>query len=458
MATALGRSARGRVVVVGGGAAGALAAIHLLRAGVAEAAVVDPAPHVGSGVAYGPAARDTLLNVPAGRLGAVHGEPEGFLRWLRASDPDVGSGDFVRRRRYGDYLRACVEDAARRCPGRLAHLCARAVALEGGALVLDDGRRLDADRVVLAPGAGSPAPLAGLDEPLRADRRHVPDPWRPGALEGLTGARRVLLVGTGLTAVDVAIELTAAEPGREVWAVSRHGLLPQPHRPCEPLAAGAAVPAPTASAAALVRAIRAHARAAVGRGEDWRAAVESLRDGTPALWRALPPAERAALLRHAVPFWQVHRHRMPPAAAARIAELRAAGALRVTAGRLRAAGYADGAIAVAVAPRGGGPALRERVDAIVNCTGPTGDLDLIRDPLIAALRRAGTIRPDPLGLGIDVDAEGRPLGVAGPSHRLLVIGALRRGESWESTAIPEIRAQAHRIAALVAGSLAAVAA
>ncbi|MDX6556277.1 MAG: FAD-NAD(P)-binding, partial [Miltoncostaeaceae bacterium] len=63
-----GRSARGRVAVVGGGAAGALAAVHLLAAGAPDVVVVDPAPHVGPGVAYGPTARDTLLNVPAGRL------------------------------------------------------------------------------------------------------------------------------------------------------------------------------------------------------------------------------------------------------------------------------------------------------------------------------------------------------------------------------------------------------
>jgi uncharacterized NAD(P)/FAD-binding protein YdhS len=446
------------VAVVGGGAAGALAAVHLLAAGAPEVVVVDPAPHLGPGVAYGPTARATLLNVPAGRLGAIHGDPEGFLRWLRAAGEDAAPGDFLPRRRYGEYLSSVVEDAGRRCPGRLTHLPRRAVGLSGATLVLDDGGRLAADRIVLAPGAGSPAPLGHLDEPLRADRRHVGDPWRPGALEDLEDARRVLLVGTGLTAVDVATELVAARPEREIWAVSRHGLLPQPHRPCPPLPAGRPVPEPVECAVALVRAVRAHARAAVGRGEDWRAAVESLRDGTPALWRALPADQRAALLRHAAPFWQVHRHRMPPAVAARVAELRAAGVLRVSAGRLRAAGDAGRAIAVAVAPRGGGPPVRAEVDAIVNCTGPTGDLDLVADPLIRSLRRAGEIRPDPLRLGIDVDPDGRPLAAGRTSARLLVVGALRRGESWESTAIPEIRAQAHRVAELIAGARPAVAA
>ena len=85
-------------------------------------------------------------------------------------------------------------------------------------------------------------------------------------------------------------------------------------------------------------------------------------------------------------------------------------------------------------------------DAIVACTGQGGPLSA--DPLLASLLDAGAVRPDPLGLGLDCDEHGHPLGRDGRVWpELTVIGALRRGQLWESTAVPELRAQAHAAAA-----------
>ncbi len=84
------------------------------------------------------------------------------------------------------------------------------------------------DAVVLALGSGTPddgwAPAG-----LRHSSRFVADPWAPGAAQRLAELDGdVLLVGTGLTMVDLATSL--GRPGRVVHAVSRHGLLPSAHR------------------------------------------------------------------------------------------------------------------------------------------------------------------------------------------------------------------------------------
>jgi uncharacterized NAD(P)/FAD-binding protein YdhS len=57
---------------------------------------------------------------------------------------------------------------------------------------------------------------------------------------------------------------------------------------------------------------------------------------------------------------------------------------------------------------------------------------------------AGLAAPGPLGLGLATDPDGRC------SEGVYALGALRRGELWETTAVPEIRVQADAIAATIA--------
>ena len=74
----------------------------------------------------------------------------------------------------------------------------------------------------------------------------------------------------------------------------------------------------------------------------------------------------------------------------------------------------------------------------------------MHDPLVQDLRRAGLIRPDPLGLGLDTDEDGRLLDAEGrASKRLLLVGPLRKGALWENTAVPELREEARRMATLL---------
>jgi uncharacterized NAD(P)/FAD-binding protein YdhS len=88
------------------------------------------------------------------------------------------------------------------------------------------------------------------------------------------------------------------------------------------------------------------------------------------------------------------------------------------------------------------------VDAVVNCTGPLLDLAATGDPLLAALRDRGLVAPDPLALGLATTLDGRVIDAGGTVvDGLFTVGPSRKGTLWESTAIPEIRAQAAQVAA-----------
>ncbi len=100
-------------IIVGGGAGGALMALHLLRgAGFPiHVTLIETAPRIGRGIAYATANPSHLLNVPAGAMSAIDSEPNHFCDWLceRTGPPAASAAGtlrsmFVPRALYGEYL------------------------------------------------------------------------------------------------------------------------------------------------------------------------------------------------------------------------------------------------------------------------------------------------------------------------------------------------------------------
>jgi uncharacterized NAD(P)/FAD-binding protein YdhS len=182
-------------------------------------------------------------------------------------------------------------------------------------------------------------------------------------------------------------------------------------------------------------------------GGDWRDAVNALRPVTADLWAALPESEQRRFVDRLARYWDVHRHRLAPAVAAAVEKLRASGTLTFASGRVTAVSEAADGLDVTLRARGSGETRELRVAAVVNCTGPTGNVRSGGSRLLEALCAAGTARPHALALGLDTCTDGALLDANGRQHdSLFAIGPLRRGELWETTAIPEIRVQAQTLA------------
>jgi uncharacterized NAD(P)/FAD-binding protein YdhS len=255
----------------------------------------------------------------------------------------------------------------------------------------------------------------------------------------------VLLVGTGLTMVDTVLSLAERNHEGRIHALSRHGLLPHVHRPGVAVGRSVEFPQPL-RIRAILRALRREARSA-REVADWRGVVDALRPRTASLWRDLPEPERRRFLRHLRSFWDVHRHRMAPGVYETLEQLQRAGLLRVHAARVRSFRLMDGGwVEARVRPRGLAREVTFRVQHVINCTGP--DASIARGhPLLRGLLEAGLVRADALGLGLATDADGALLDAEGrASGVLFTLGPLRRGDLWESTAIPEIRVQALALA------------
>jgi uncharacterized NAD(P)/FAD-binding protein YdhS len=430
------------VAVIGAGAAGALTAARLLDAAdrALRVVLIDPDRATARGVAYSTPDGRHLLNVPAAGMSALSDQPDDFVDWLHEHvDANIKPSTFVARARYGDYLADHLAASARRSSARLVRRHDRVVAVDHTgrqvALRFDSGETLVADAAVLATGT-SPG-VAWAPPGLLTSNRFVRDPWVPGVLDGLPDTD-VLLVGTGLTMVDVV--LASDRPSRTLHAVSRHGVVPAVHRSEKT----PPVPAPAELAEAdsldsLRSTLRRHVAQTVRRTGDWRAAIDGLRPITAQVWKRLSDSDKQEFLRNDARAWDAHRHRMAPVTAERLAAVRESGRLCQHTGEVVAAEDTGDAIRVLLSD---GTAMT--VGAVVNCTGPVGDASV--DPLLASLLACGLARAGSAGLGLDTADDGRILGATGHRAPLWTLGALRRGSLWESTAMPEIRAQAADVA------------
>jgi uncharacterized NAD(P)/FAD-binding protein YdhS len=450
-----------RVVVIGGGAAGTLTAAHILRAAgpePIEVSLLDRGDSFGPGVAYATASPLHLLNVPACRMGGIAGRPEHFLEWLRGRGEEVDPAAFVARGLFGSYLVDLLEAAAREADrARLVRRRGDAVGVSRTsaagaplAVELDTGERLEADHVVLAVGP-LPGPAPFPVPPDLPSSAFVADPWAPGALPS-AGGDSILIVGTGLSMVDVALSLAGGSDRPSLRAVSRHGLLPRIHRSGLTRLDCFREPPTDGGLDSLLAAFFADVTRAGETGGDWRDVIDSMRPFAPGLWRQLRVAEKRRFLTTMHRPWDVHRFRMAPQIATRLDDLRREGRLRVGAGTVREL-VAVGERVEAVIETADGRRESLIVDRIVNCAGAGTDISRQAPPPIAGMLADGIARPDPLGLGLDVDPEGALVDSAGRSStRIHVVGALRLGVDWETIGVTEIRDQAAAVARRVVAS------
>ncbi|SIQ42218.1 Uncharacterized NAD(P)/FAD-binding protein YdhS [Rhizobium sp. RU35A] len=434
------------IVIIGGGASGTLAAAHLLRQRETprqlRLTLVEAHHEIGCGIAYSTPDSCHILNTRVQNMSAFPDEPDHFSRYLAREG--LGSGEpmsFVSRKVYGRYLQELLADGSgQSAVPRLAFLRQECVGLaehaHGVEVKLADGSVVPCHHAILATGyARDGRSQTALEDPWCPTTKHDPD-------------RPVILIGTGLTMVDMVLSLLGRGHRAPIYALSRRGLLPQPHRVTRPLKLSAAdIPFGT-SLAYLLRWMRATIHDHVAIGGDWRDVIDGLRPHTQALWRHLPAASRARFLRHVSSLWDTHRHRMPPESETRIRALLANGQLSILRGAFQGAAREDGETRITYRAAGSGTLETLSAQYAIDCRGFRRLQPPITTPLLASLIGEGQAAIDPLGLGLVFDRDDRLVDQTGRSHaRIFGLGPLTRATHWEITAVPDIREQAARLAA-----------
>lgn len=461
------RSGELDLAIIGGGAAGVLVAIQVLRQARAPLALAlfEPASQLAQGIAYATPWPEHLLNVPAAKMSAFPDQPGDFLDYLLAIDAYPGEPREVLGERYASrhhfaaYLQQRLQDAVAASSARLQVLAQPVLGLQpddhGYQLQLGGGHTRHAAQVVLATGNSMrPLPVAGADA-LPAD--DVIEAWDYDGVRTLAGAHALAIVGSGLSMADTVLALVAAGHTGPLHVISRHGLLPLPH------AHGGLPDFDPATLLPMtlrqrMHALRGYARQAQADGLPWQGVMDRIRPHGQALWCSLDDADQRRFLRHVVRYWDVHRHRIAEQVHAQLQALQDSGQLHLHRARLQHVGREGERLWLSGREAAGGD-RQWTIGGVINATGVETRASALRNPLLQQLQADGLARPGPHGLGLDSTVPGdRLLSASGqPQARLGVLGSLRIGSLWESLAVPELRQQAQALATqMVAGAATAM--
>ena len=448
------------ITIVGGGFSGACAAVQLVRRSSRPLAItlIEPRAELGRGLAYSATDPDHRLNATTMSHAMLPDEPLHFADWctqqrIFESDPQArlpNGAAFVRRADYGRYLADTVRAHAHwpANGSRIVHHRGEAVAAQTqpgaqGALVetlTDSGAVLRSHMLVLTTGNALPKLQPPFDPALAEHPSVLANPLDSARLQRIPNNARVLVVGSGLTALDVASTLLHQGHSGGITVVSRRGLRPRPQAP-EVLADPVPGVAPSAGPTPLVRllaelppfmveaarqpsalgwsrALRARMAELQAQGAGWQAGFDELRDVVWRAWPLLPPAQQRRFLRRLRTWYDVHRFRSPPMNDRLVDEGVSQGRIAFRAARVRHVQALQGShqLAVGLSDPGQHAVRSERFDAVINCSGLDPSGGVRAHPLLRKLQGQGWLQPDACGLGFAVDAHCRAIGADGQSQ------------------------------------------
>ena len=443
------------IAVIGGGFTGTAVALHLARETppTTRIKIFEPRAVLGAGLAYSTQHPAHRINAPAQRMSLWADEPDDFHRWLFASDacrddPQAALPDgriFPQRGVFGSYVAAQVHPYL--VSGKITHVrsAAQALSWQKGRWAIEvAGPCFFADAVVLATGHAPPCEIPGILAPVVTHQRFIADPWQAGRLAKIGLQDRVLIVGTGLTMADVVAALDHAGHTGPIHAISRRGQVPRQHAEqiCPPY--GEFTEPPGRTARLLLRQVREAVARAAADGIPWQSVFDALRGQAGDIWTALPEQERRRFLRHARPYWETHRHRLPPPTCAVMERRRARGTLTIEAAAIEAVAVRGQTLEVTLKPPGR-DTIQPSFDTVILTTGP-GPIATVPNWLVTNLLADGIVKLDDVGQGFVCDEKAQPLGPVQSWPPLFVAGPLARGSLGDVSSVPEIVLQAENIA------------
>lgn len=454
-----------RIVIIGGGFSGAALAWHLHRIapGTYKIVIIEPRDEIGRGLAYDNHDPAHRINVPAVKMNLDFDEEGHFQQWLieqgyPTRDPAslIASGHlYPSREAFGAYVGAHIRALGDAVTHRKTKARAVVPTDTGYRVLCENGDGIEADVVVLAVCHAPPDVPASL-KVLTAHPKFIANPWQRDALQGIAPDDRVLIVGTGLTMADIVASLDRLGHRGHITGISRRGLRSQAHAASETEPLGDFVEAPAHTTLSLLRRVRRAIADAARHGLSWHPVLDQIRLQGTGIWRALPTRERAKLIKHLRPFWDTYRFRIAPQVDDVIKRRIADGTLTIRAAALRASTAQEPAalgkeLAVDIRARRGKTWERSAFDAVVIATGPAHGTVFQSNALLHQLQDAGLARPDPLGLGIDVDLQGHVIARDGRADdALFVAGPLARGTFGELMGVPDLAQYVRSIAETIA--------
>eukprot|EP01060_Flectonema_neradi_P009482 TRINITY_DN16747_c0_g1_i1.p1 TRINITY_DN16747_c0_g1~~TRINITY_DN16747_c0_g1_i1.p1 ORF type:complete len:520 (+),score=105.67 TRINITY_DN16747_c0_g1_i1:88-1560(+) len=477
-----------RVGIIGSGVSGALTCVELMKNLKPDEKMVitvfekEGERKLWAGVAYGTPAPWHLINIPSCAMSAREDEPDHLLQWLEkkrnANEIDSKWGTskmHIPRGMWGEYLsdlvKHTIDECKANCEMKTVH--EEVINFADGIIKTKEGNQYPSDFTVLCSGNFSPSNLQfeGSEAFYSTTKRYLQNPWKhlSDLSKVVASDKRVAIIGSRLTAVDVLLTLTKTNHKGDTHIISRKGLLPFANH-SEDLAPpidisdviGFNVPDSTTDIIqdgkgrpdllgddtqkvdALFERLINKCIELQQKGEIWQSALDSLRPFTNRIWMCMSTEQRQLFLVKWRDEFEIRRHRVAPGILEDLEEILSKSVHHK--GHLKSMKHVDGpesAVVIQVDDQ------EFEVDYVINCTGP--QLDFRKVPpseLFQNLLLSGSITPEQTGIGLLVNtATGQLLDSSlSPNKNFFAVGPVRKGSEWETIAVKDIRPQAKQVA------------
>ncbi len=449
--------------IIGGGFCGLMTAINLIENAAQELHIVliNDGFATAKGVAFSAHTDAYLLNVPASNMSCYADDLRHFLRWLQGKDAyktlpeNLLERTFVPRKLYGEYLEETWQFEKRNNPWvsvEEIEATATAVAVDNNKAIIhfEERQPIHADYVVLATGNEKPSSPHISNMPFYQSRNYYANPWNAAAVRDC-GDKDVLIIGNGLTMVDTVLGLLEQNFKGTIYSLSPNGFSLLPH-----ISNGVLYKEllhelkPPYSLDKLYKLFSKHIRTVSAIGLSAEPVIDSVRVKTQEIWAALSIADKRQFLRHIKYKWGIARHRIPAHIHRKLQQLRIDKKLICYKASLQDIEENEEGIVATFYNKETKVTEQVKVTRVINCTGPVCDISRSDNALIKQMVENNLITPDPLRLGINATFNGEIISASGEvSDTLYTLGSHMKGILWESTAVPDLRVQAERLALLL---------
>ncbi len=436
------------IAIIGGGMSGTLVVLNCLRQSQAPVNInwFDKSNAFCKGFAYSTSQADHLLNVRAANMSLFPDETEHFVNWLAVFYPAYAANHFVPRKIFGEYAHHTYQALKDTNPlVKITEYAEEVIAIEKneqGFTVLASTAH-NCGQVVLAPGNFLPAHPRSQHPEFITAPHYFQNAFAANLTVAAASQKQVVIIGSGLTMIDTVISLDNSGYKGTITVMSPHAYLPQAHHesPLAPID-----PFIKKDMAYTLSDLYAFVNTGLKKARrlnlNPHSVIDVMRPHLQELWHCLSLWDKQQFLRHLRHKWGVARHRAPAQSIAVIERLMHEQRLTVVKGRIFNIKTEAGGFDLSYSDHKNAKKTL-KTDILINCTGPESNLEKLDSPLIKQLLKDGLIAPDELKYGINAAIDGTIF------KNIYTLGPPLKGILWESTAVPEIRVQAQKLAAKI---------
>jgi len=393
-------------------------------------------------------------------MSAFADKPAHYVQWLKSTyQPNANETElaaaFSTRQQYGVYLSQLWQDAVSKLDNdktiRIINDYADDI-VKGANLLhitLRNTAALAAHTVILATGNANPAIPKGIDKTFLKSKYYFANPWGSPCMENISGPGDILIIGAGLTAIDAVIGLKHRGFEQTIHTISPNGYLIKPWQEDKLPYTGMDMTGIMNEAPPLLQLLRlvnTHRKIALKLGQSAYAIVDSFRPYTQQIWQGFSLNEKRQFIKYLKIFWEKARHRLPNQQHNLVAALLKNGRLVTHKGYIASITETNGEVTVKL--NSGATTSLIKVQRVINCISPETDIEKQENPLLNNLARKGMITAGPCRMGINACTDDHSVITADDELRstIFVTGSNLKGMLRESTAAPELRVQAKKIA------------